>query len=238
MGYLLCALDDEEMEAVKARLEADPIYQQAMDWALGDMGWLQGLRPGLAVSPPPQLAKRTCDRVFDPGRRLRAAFRPRSMTPPPATPSAGSRLNMADLGVAVAVFVIAGILVLPAINSMRFQARVSTCRDNLRQVGLALTEYSHKNNDVFPSVPTGGNLAAAGVYAPILADEGFLAEPERLASAPTPNSPSGTVFASLRSRSCVPQWGKSYPAFSIKWGAATATAWAFSITVPTDPRGT
>ena len=86
------------MEAVKARLEADPIYQQAMDWAPGNMGWLQGLRPGLAVSPPPQLAKRTCDRVFDPGRRLRAAFRPRSMTPPTRHAVCGQSTEHGGLG--------------------------------------------------------------------------------------------------------------------------------------------
>jgi hypothetical protein len=54
---------------------------------------------------------------------------------------------------------------------------VTACQDNLRQVGQALTEYSHKNHDVFPVVPAQGNLAAAGVYAPILAEDGFLTEP-------------------------------------------------------------
>ena len=100
------------------------------------------------------------------------------MTPPPATPHCGRRLNWADVGVAAVIFVIAGLLVLPAINGTRFQARVAACQDNLRQVGQALTEYSHKNHDVFPVVPAEGNLAAAGIYAPILTQDGFLAEPD------------------------------------------------------------
>ena len=95
----------------------------------------------------------------------------------PATPHSGRRLNWADVGVAAVVFLIAGLLVLPAINGTRFQARVAACQDNLRQVGQALTEYSHKNHDVFPVVPAKGNLAAAGIYAPILTQDGFLAEP-------------------------------------------------------------
>jgi hypothetical protein len=178
LDYLLGALDDSEMEAVKARLESDPVYRRALDWVRGDLVRLQGIRRD--VVPPPRLAERTCQFLFDPARRLRSSLRLRSMTPPPSIPHSGSRLNWADVGVAAVIFVIAGLLVLPAINSTRFQARVTTCQDNLRQVGLALTEYSHKNHDVFPAVPADGNLAAAGIYAPILAQEGFLAEPERL----------------------------------------------------------
>ena len=103
------------------------------------------------------------------------------MTPPPATSHGGRRLNRADVAVAALIFVIAGLLVLPAINGTRFQARVAACQDNLRQVGQALTEYSHKNHDVFPVVPAEGNLAAAGIYAPILTQEGFLTEPAAVA---------------------------------------------------------
>ncbi len=90
------------------------------------------------------------------------------------------RLNWADVIVASVIFLIAGLLVLPAINGTRFQSRITACKDNLRQVGEALSEYSHKNNDQFPAVPAEGNLSAAGIYAPILTQEGFLAEPDRL----------------------------------------------------------
>ena len=37
LDYLLGVLDDSEMEAVKARLESDPVYRQAMHWARGDV---------------------------------------------------------------------------------------------------------------------------------------------------------------------------------------------------------
>lgn len=189
LDYLLGALDDSEMEDVKARLESDPVYRQAMHRARGDMarlgkiGRLQGLKQ--EITPPPGLAERTCECLFDQAWRLRAAtckpaFRPGSISPLAPTPYSGRRWNWADVVVAAVIFLIAGLLVLPAINSSRFQARVVACQENLRQVGQALTEYSHKNHDLFPVVPAEGNLAAAGVYAPILTQDGFLTESERV----------------------------------------------------------
>ena len=189
LDYLLGALDDSEMEVVKARLGADPVYRQAMHRARGDVARLnnlcrlRGMRRD--VCPPPRLAERTCDFLFDPARRLGAAIRgrmtrPRSMSPQPLTSHYGRRWNWADVGVTAVILAIAALLILPAIYSSRFQARVTTCQDNLRQVGQALTEYSHKNHDVFPIVPAEGKLAAAGIYAPILTQDGFLTEPERV----------------------------------------------------------
>jgi len=178
LDYLLCALDEPEMEAVKARLESDPVYRRERDRTLAEMARLRGM--GRNTVPPPGLAERTCRYLFDPARRLRSSLRRRSMTPLPGTPHSPSPLNWADAGVAASIFLIAGLLVLPAINNTRFLARVTTCQNNLRQVGQALTGYSHKNHDVFPAVPAEGNLAAAGIYAPILAEEGFLVEPEWL----------------------------------------------------------
>jgi hypothetical protein len=178
LDYLLGVLDDSDMDAVKNRLESDPLYRQALPWARRDLVRLHRARQ--VSVPPPGLAERTCDFLFDPTRRLRAAMRSHGMTAVVAPPHSGCRMNWADAGVAAAVFVIAGLLVLPAINGTRFQSRVTTCQDNLRRVGQALVEYSHKNHEVFPAVPAEGNLSAAGIYAPILAEEGYLAEPERL----------------------------------------------------------
>jgi anti-sigma factor RsiW len=186
LDYLLGALDDAETAAVQARLESDPVYRDALDWARGRLVRLASSRR--AAAPPPGLAERTCEFLFDPARRLRAAFRWRSMTPPPALSHGGSRLNRTDAGVAAVIFVIAGLLVAPAIHGMRFQARLTTCQDNLRQVGRALAEYSHKNHDLFPAVPAKGNLAAAGIYAPVLAQDGFLTGPEAVLCPDSPQA--------------------------------------------------
>ena len=174
--YLLGALDSREMEAVEVRLGSDPDYQQALDWAREQLGRLEALRNDFL--PPAGLAKRTCQLLFDPARRLRMARRRWTMTPVAAASYCRRRCNLADAGVAAAILVIAGLLVAPAINGTRFQARLATCQNNLRHVGQALGEYSDKNHDLFPVVPTEGNLAAAGIYAPILTEDGFLTEPE------------------------------------------------------------
>ena len=176
LDYLLGALDDSEMDAVAALLSSEPAYQQALPWARGEMLRLEVARP--EVSPPPGLAQRTCRLVFNPAWRLRASWRPWRMTPLAATQHGRRHWSLADAGVAAAILLIAGLLVLPAISGSRFQARLITCQNNLRQVGQALTEYSDKNHDLFPVVPMEGNLAAAGIYAPILTQDGFLTEPE------------------------------------------------------------
>jgi hypothetical protein len=186
LDYLLGVLDDSEMAAVRALLESDSSYQQAMQSVRGDLLRLRGiLHPAVA---PPGLAERTCEYLFNPARRLRAVFRQRSMTPLSVASHGGGRLSWPDAGIAVVIVLVSGLLVLPAINNTRFQARVAACKDNLRQVGQALTEYSHKNHDVFPPVPAEGNLAAAGIYAPILTEEGFLTEPEAVLCPDSPQA--------------------------------------------------
>jgi hypothetical protein len=90
------------------------------------------------------------------------------------------RLNRIDVALAAVIFLVAGLLTLPAVNGSRFQYRVTACKDNLMQVGQGLSAYSQRNHDLFPVVPAKGNMAAAGIYAPILASDGFLAEPQRV----------------------------------------------------------
>ena len=107
-------------------------------------------------------------------------MRPRPMTPLPAAAPSRNRLNWADVVVAGMIFVIAGLLIMPAVNGIRFQYRVTACKENLHQVGQSLAEYSRKNCELYPVVPMEGNTAAAGIYAPILAQDGYLTEPQRL----------------------------------------------------------
>ena len=51
------------------------------------------------------------------------------------------------------------------------------CQENLRQLGESLTAYSLQHDGCFPEVPQRGKLAAASIYAPILASEQYLPEP-------------------------------------------------------------
>jgi len=124
LDYLLGALDDSETDVVKACLRSDPVYQKAMYLARGDMLRLSNLvRVGgmrREVVSPPRLAERTCEFLFDPARRLRVVLRSRVTPPPTGGLHSGSRLNWVDVGVAAAIFLIAGFLVLPAIHGAHF----------------------------------------------------------------------------------------------------------------------
>ncbi len=179
VGFLLGSLDESEMDAVRARLDVDPEYRRELLLARCDLGRLRRLRRETPV--PEQLAERTCRVVFDPLERLRLSkCRRRTMTPVTVAAGPTRRPRWIDVGLTGAIFLAAGLLIVPAINGSRFQARVATCQDNLRDVGQKLVEHSHRNHEIFPPVPAQGNLAADGIWAPVLQDEGLLIEPQRL----------------------------------------------------------
>ena len=89
------------------------------------------------------------------------------------------------------MFLVAAALTLPAIQSSRFHARLSACRDNLRELGVSLAGYSRANHDYFPRVPVEGKLASAGIYAPTLLHEGFLTEARRVCCPDSPLADAG-----------------------------------------------
>jgi len=184
LGYLLGALDDAEMEQVRARLDSEEAYR--LEWrALGrQLEQLEAGRAGLDL--PPGLAQRTCQFVFSHLRSSPRRRASRAISPQAVPPSWTSRVRLLDVAVAVAVFVLAGLLTLPALQSNRFHSRLTICRDNLRELGTMLTVYSQANHDRFPQVPTEGKLAAAGIYAPILVRSGLLSEARRVVC---PDSP-------------------------------------------------
>src|SRR5690606_1768859 len=95
--------------------------------------------------------------------------------PPPVT-SVPTRWSMADLVVAAGVFLAATMLFWPALNQSRYAARVRTCQNNLRQIGMALTSYSEKYPGQFPAVEMNHRLNRGGVYALMLRQRGLLPE--------------------------------------------------------------
>ena len=79
--------------------------------------------------------------------------------------------------VAVGVCAVAALLFFPAISNSRYAAQLNACQNNLRRIGLALADYSDKAGaGYFPGVPSFGNRAFAGIYAPILLDAGYLTD--------------------------------------------------------------
>jgi hypothetical protein len=176
LGYLLGALDDSERVEIESRLRDDPEFRKELVLLRRQLESLGAAECDCA--PPPGLAERTCARVFShpsPAPRRRP-----SMTPQAASAGWTGRVGWFDATVAAAVFLAAGMVVLPAIQGSRFRARLVECRDNLRQLGVSLTAYSRNHHDSFPQVPADGKQAAAGIYAPVLVDGRYLTEPRRV----------------------------------------------------------
>jgi hypothetical protein len=90
----------------------------------------------------------------------------------------GGGSSWLDVSMAVGIVVAMSLLVFPAVQTSRFNSRLFTCRDRLRQIGLALTQYSESQNGYFPPVYDRGRFAGAGRYAPVLLHNGFIDGPE------------------------------------------------------------
>jgi hypothetical protein len=102
------------------------------------------------------------------------------LSPCPAAPGRASRIRWIDAIAVAAVVILISAAVWPALDASRLRARLSTCQDNLRELGVALTSYSRNHDERFPAVPTEGRLAAAGVYAPLLVSDGYLSDSRRV----------------------------------------------------------
>ena len=187
IGYLLGALEPAEHEAVETHLAKDPELRRALAVLRKALEPLDAARQDFP--PPAGLAARTNQYIAAEAARPRKQASSKSfagMTPEVDPPSWASRFRWQDL-VTAAGFILAAVLLLfPAIQNSREQARLLACQDNLRELGGALGQYSQRNGGFFPRVPAQGNLAAAGIYAPTLLKEGFLSDPRHVVCPASP----------------------------------------------------
>jgi hypothetical protein len=178
LGHVLGALDDAEQELVDSRLQHDPQLCQQVARLRRQLEPLEAGRR--EFTPPAGLADRTCALVFSRCKPTAGRARRRRMSAASATPGWIGWLGWRDVAVAVGVLLAASLLIFPAIQSSRFRAQLSACQDNLRELGVAMTGYSETHNKYFPQIPTKGNLAAAGIYAPVLLRDRYLTEARRV----------------------------------------------------------
>lgn len=164
LGHLLGALDDEEQEWVDGRLEYDELCQRELILWRRRLSPLEAVRPDF--DPPSGLAERTCRMVAAYGSApVRPAGRRLAMSPDPTVPGAVSLFGWHDV-VALGVLLLTAVaLLLPAIDASRFHAAVVSCQDNLRQFGLALTEYSRHHGEAMTQLAGEGKLTTAGIAA-------------------------------------------------------------------------
>jgi len=168
LGYVLGALDDAERQQVDEALQNDPQLRRELSRAKQSLKLLEGTRADYA--PPPGLALRTCRLVAEHPRPLHR----RALTPVPVASLWTDGTRWPDLAMTAAVLFVAGLLIAPAVQHTRYQAQITACKDNLRDLGMSLVDYSHMHQGYFPEVPREGKLSAAGIFAPSLLGVGVL----------------------------------------------------------------
>jgi len=187
LGYLLGALEESEQDSVENELDQNPKLMRDLALVRESLQPLWLAQPD--CDPPPGLAERTCRLIASqpapwadsspaPAEKPAEPAAPR-LEPLPAAQLGGGRSHASWLDVSVAVAIVAAtsLLVFPAVQNSRFNSRLFTCRDHLRQIGLALTQYSESQKGYFPPVYDRGRFAGAGVYAPVLLGNGFIDGP-------------------------------------------------------------
>ncbi|TWU59085.1 hypothetical protein Poly51_18710 [Rubripirellula tenax] len=194
LGYLLGALEPHEMRRIGQWLKEDPDARRQLAEV---QRLLEPLENAPSVeSPPPDLVARTMANLPPlPGREpsqpeLDSA---RSETPATGDPNRGaaalapmnSRLDPSthqgwtwlDWLVSASAAAVVLALLLPSIAEGRFEARKTTCQDQLRQLGIAITQFVSRNEQSrLPAVSDSGPEAFAGVYAVRLREAGLLGD--------------------------------------------------------------
>ena len=180
LGHLLGALDDDEHERVDALLEHDErCCEELLQWRRR-LAPLEAIRP--EIEPPPDLAARTCHYLAVCVPALVESqdwYRRFAMSSHPAPPSRATRFGWLDAAVVILLLVIAVSMILPAIDSSRFQTRLASCQDGLRQFGLALSQYCDQQQNALGRMAAGGRLTHAGVFAAGLIQDGFSTDTQR-----------------------------------------------------------
>lgn len=198
IGFVLGALDADEHEQIRRKVEQDGQLQQQVQQVQQCLQPLAGLR--CDYDPPAGLAARTCDHLLALSGDLRRAGDVQGASPLRADLSAapGTRSNpvergssglwgsevpagfgvgrawtLADFVVAAGVCLAASCLFFPALINSRYHSQLAGCQRNLQGLGQSLISYSDLTDGYFPAIPPSGNLSFAGVFAPKLAAKGL-----------------------------------------------------------------
>lgn len=198
LGYLLGDLDPEQTAAVEAELERDSDLAAEVERLRQCVeGPRQSTSPAAADQPaaPSGLADRTAESVSMLATELAGG------TAEP--PSRRSSFSLLDAAVAIGVVVAVAMMLVPALQQSRESSRQTICRNNLREIGLALHGYAADHAGFFPKPPPNAN---AGSFAITLADTGHL-DRRRLAELVVcPGSPEARAVAGGELRVRIPTY--------------------------------
>lgn len=197
LDYVLGAVDEAECAEIEQRLEDDPNWRAELRQIQQALEPLSELSE--EVDPPSELAERTCslvnsraeaDRICPASVGLTSALRGEY-----GVLSSTGQARIGEFVVTAGILLALAMLFFPAISNSRELARSTQCHNNLRRIGVAMSAYCDlTGGNYFPSVPSQGNRAFAGVYGPTLFDGGFLVDPQVLVCPSSDLAASGGTF--------------------------------------------
>ena len=187
VGYLLNALDPETERSVETYLRGSAEAQRKLKALRQALEPLEADRE--EIEAPAGLRMRTLARIAD-VRCHRAHPAP---APPVLRPLPVSWWRRADVLVAASLLIICLPLALPLLTSAHRSYKRYQCENNLRGLWVALMGYSDLHNGNLPKVEEEAPHNFAGVFVPILSQDGLLKEvslgcPARDTEAATPIS--------------------------------------------------
>jgi hypothetical protein len=171
VGYLLKALDDDTHRQVEACLRESPELRARLELlrrALAPLAVDRQApepRPGLVLSTLARVAEYRCRKLPD-------------APPPPrgqSAPLARSWMRRADALVAALLLVVLGGIGLSfVLHLWRDYYGRTACQENLLRLWMGLQRYCDVHDGNFPKVEEKGPHGVAGIFVPVLGDNGML----------------------------------------------------------------
>ncbi|QDV69749.1 hypothetical protein Poly24_34660 [Rosistilla carotiformis] len=197
LGYLLGALEPEEVRRVEALLESDPEARAELKRLQAAMRSLDEERASESPAdfePPADLIGRTMDFI--------EASKPQPAETPSVAPvnplsetglsqrgATTRRWRIPDALVATISMIALGGLMFPAILEGRFEARRVQCQSNLQELGTSLAQFAINDpQQRLPEIDLRGPLAFAGVFSVELKEHDLL-DRENAIWCPSQNPP-------------------------------------------------
>lgn len=184
LGYLLGAVDAKERQQIEQELERHPELEEELMRLKETLQPIEELRAEQNVDIsdefPSNLSQRTCHLVASVPFENNIASKVHPQNSQTRIPlelgPIRSSWSVSDfIALAVCLAVISAILI-PAISFSRYESRLTACKDNLAEIGLALANYQDMNQSIIPVSYT-GNRGVAGIYAPTLMEAGLIEDP-------------------------------------------------------------
>jgi hypothetical protein len=171
VGYLLKALDDETQRQMEASLRESPelrsrleLLQRALTPLAADRQAPEP-RPGLILSTLAHIAEYKCRKLPD-------------APPPPRNqshPASRHWLRRADVLVAALLLIVLGGLGSSLLlHIWRDYYGRTACQENLMRIWTGLQRYCDAHDGSFPVVEEKGPHGVAGIFVPVLGDNGML----------------------------------------------------------------